>query len=249
MKNSDFLIPYSEIQKISNKSPKQFKSFIKKQSIKIVSIIQELTEEIEEAKFNIKRPPEIKTGFGKRLANAVRGKRTPSEAEKLLAYTTGSLMEVLNLIERQHKIMQEIIFFICCHQEIARNMIDSLTNILANGFKKSNGEICQLNTDQEKLINTIIYQAESRLADKMEINQKIETQEEMIKQLQESSQEEKRELNDKLESLAIKIQDKEEIIKQLQESSKKILPNYILIIIIITLAIIMTLGYFLPFKI
>ena len=143
-------------------------------AVEIFKHIKKVSERIQEAKQDSEHAKKMESGwFGKT------GKKTDATATALVK-TNEAIVEMNDLI-------QEAVKFSCRSVEYSTVMIQAMSQLIANGFKNSNGEIIKLNQSGEEFANIILSQADEFTNKHLEIKRLQEQQQKNVVDLKNHS--------------------------------------------------------------
>lgn len=146
----------NEIANIEKMDQKNLQKYAKEKSKEILIKINDLAERIEDAKDDADRANSMKAGwFGKtkKKANA----------------TSDALVKTNEALSQMNTIVQESIKFSCISVAFSTVMHKSMAEMVADGFRRSNGEIVKLNENGKDFAEVIISQAEDFSRRQLEI--------------------------------------------------------------------------------
>jgi hypothetical protein len=181
---------------INNGNISANKELLQQASPKVVEIfyhINSVSKSIEASKKSAQAAQAMKSGmFGKT-------KKKADNTADAVVKTNESMAEMNDLI-------QEAIKFSCQSTEYSTIMIQAMSEMIANGFKNSSGEIIRLNKSGEKFATIILSQAEKFTQNHLRVE---ELQYQQIKELHEIK-EDSNEKHDKIVCEIITLKDEME---------------------------------------
>lgn len=150
------------LKDIEKMTPNKVDELVSKKTKEILVNIQNCTNKIQEAKKAAESAKSKKTGgfFG-------RGKRT---ADKATA-TADALINTNEAVSELSNIVNESIAFTCLSMAFAKIMIDSIDQMMAEGFEDSKGNHITLTNAAKEQGEIILKQAKNYLNSQLQINE------------------------------------------------------------------------------
>lgn len=153
----------NEIATIEKMDKKSLQKYAEDKSTQILIKINDLAERIDDARDDAEKAKNMKAGwFGKtkKKANA----------------TSDALVKTNEALAQMNTIVQESIKFTCISVAFSTVMHKAMAEMVADGFKRSNGELVKLNESGKDFAKIIISQAEDFSKRQLEIENLKEKQ-------------------------------------------------------------------------
>jgi hypothetical protein len=148
-------------------APAELQKLAEKKSVEIFQKIKASAERIAEAKELAEEAKNAKGSKAGTIAGAVFFgipglifARKNSARAKKLDLTTDGLLKTNEAIAEMNNLIQESIGFTCVSIQVAQIMHKTMTNMMVNGFRDTDGQITRLSSECKEAVQSILDEAD-----------------------------------------------------------------------------------------
>ena len=188
MKNEKLKTTNHEIEAIRKMTGFELSEYAKQKSEKILSLIQQSVEKIQDLKEKSDNIKEIKLGFFERMWHGSKRKTDAlAEGQKLLA----------EAMAEQADLIRESIEYTCISSDFAHVMHQTMANLMAVGFRDVNGNIRKLDKEAQNFAQNILDAAESFVRKQKAYEEELSRQNEAINSVSKVAEDNRKRLDEK----------------------------------------------------